>query len=191
MSAALKMLLVVYLLRSTWFNSSSRVHASCQCSRCRPERRRPSLVQYCSTAFCFPVLFLWLLAPRPVPSPPSPGLACTSETWTASAVPAPRCDGGAQVCRGRVPAPSYKGPFFPSARAWKIPVTPHVFTWRVQSAKPVFRHAEVAHVSAGSGALHLGRVTPLKHRGPRAAAAVSSLQRCPSFIAARSICSGD
>lgn len=84
MSAALKMLLVVYLLRSTWFNSSSRVHASCQCSRCRPERRRPSLVQYCSTAFCFPVLFLWLLAPRHVPSRPPP-----AQGWLVPPRPGP------------------------------------------------------------------------------------------------------
>ena len=98
MSTALKMLLVIYLPHNTWFNSSSRVCASCERWWRRAGRRRPSLVRYFSAAFCFPVLFLCLLVPRP-----SQG----SEAWTALAVPAPRRDGGAGVRRGQVPAPAF------------------------------------------------------------------------------------
>lgn len=79
-SAAFEMLFVIYLLHHTRVSSSSRVYALCKCSW-----RRPSLVQYFSTAFCLPMLFLCMLVLRP-----SQG----SDAWTALAGPTPRHDGG-------------------------------------------------------------------------------------------------
>lgn len=93
--------------------------------------------------------------------------------------------------RSEALSPSYKGPFLVQLTPGPHPGCFHIFISHVQRIRCVFGHAEVTHISSGIGTLHLGRMTPPKPRTPHTSAVVSSRQRRPSFIAARSICNGD
>ena len=120
------------------------------------------------------------------------GRPCTSPRWGSRGTPGTGPRSG--VCLEGTLRGSFallRRSFFRSARAWNVPVAPASLFCTCRALGVFPGTPKLPAFPAELGLLHLGRATPPKHRGPRAAAAVSSLRRRPGCIAARGICNGD
>lgn len=191
-SAAFEMLFVIYLLHHTRVSSSFRVYALCKCSW-----RRPSLVQYFTLLFAFPCFSCACLCcvPPRAPRPELPWLDPRLATMGEMGEPGYAGNGSGSGVRleGTLRGSStlLQGPFLVQLTPEPHPGRFHIFISHVQRIRCVLGHAEVTRISSGIGTLHLGRMTPPKPHTPHTSAMVSSQQRRPSFIAARSICNRD